>query len=268
MFAEVKYVDLATGVRVQYVEQGSRLGVPVVMLHGYSDSWHSFEPVLPLLPSSIHAYAISQRGHGNTGRPTAGYRPSDFAEDVAQFMDALEIDSAVVVGHSLGSLIAQRFALDYPHRTIGLVLIGSGPAMRGNPVWSELRAPVLELTDPVDPRFVREFQESTLAQPIPPTFLERVVQESRKLPARVWRSIWHDFADVDHSDELAQVMAPTLVTWGDQDSVFGRSDQEAIVAAVPDARLVVYAGAGHGTHWEEPERFASDLVAFVRRVAD
>ena len=267
MFADVKYVELATGVRVQYVEQGSYSGVPVVMLHGYSDSWHSFEPILPFLPSSIHAYAISQRGHGNTGRPTAGYAPSDFAEDLAEFMDALEIDSAVVVGHSLGSLIAQRFALDYPERTIGLVLIGSGPAMRGNPVWSELRAPVLELTDPVDPRFVREFQESTLAQPIPPTFLDTVVQESRKLPARVWRSIWHDFADVDHSDELAQVKAPTLVTWGDRDSVFGRDEQEAIVAAVPDARLLVYAGAGHGTHWEEPERFASDLVAFVRRVA-
>ena len=93
-----------------------------------------------------------------------------------------------------------------------------------------------------------------------------MVQESRKLPARVWRSIWHDFADVDHSDELAQVKAPTLVTWGDQDSVFGRNEQDAIVAAVPDARLLVYAGAGHGAHWEEPERFASDLVAFVRRV--
>jgi non-heme chloroperoxidase len=268
MFADVKYVELATGVRVQYVEQGSYSGVPVVMLHGYSDSWHSFEPILPFLPASIHAYAISQRGHGNTGRPTAGYGPSDFAEDVAEFMDALVIDSAVVVGHSLGSLIAQRFALDYPDRTLGLVLIGSGPAMRGNPVWSELGAPVLELTDPVDPRFVREFQESTLAQPIPPTFLDTVVQESRKLPARVWRSIWHDFADVDHSDELAQVKAPTLVTWGDRDSVFGRDEQEAIVAAVPDARLLVYAGAGHGTHWEEPERFASDLVAFVRRIAD
>ena len=54
-----------------------------------------------------------------------------FAEDLAEFMDALEIDSAVVVGHSMGSLIAQRFALDYPERTLGLVLIGSGPAMRG-----------------------------------------------------------------------------------------------------------------------------------------
>jgi non-heme chloroperoxidase len=268
MFPDMKYVELATGVRVQYVEQGSRSGVPVVMLHGYSDSWHSFEPILPFLPSSIHAYAISQRGHGNTGRPTAGYSPGDFAEDVAEFMDTVGIDSAVVVGHSMGSLVAQRFALDYPHRTIGLVLIGSGPGMRGNPVWSELRAPVLELTDPVDPQFVREFQESTLAQPVPPTFLNKVVQESRKLPARVWRSIWYDFAEVDHSDELAQVKVPTLVTWGDRDSVFSRRDQEAIMAAVPGARLQVYAGAGHGAHWEEPERFASDLVAFVRRVAN
>jgi len=268
MFAEVKYVDLATGVRVQYVEQGSYSGVPVVMLHGYSDSWHSFEPVLPFLPSSIRAFALSQRGHGNTARPPFGYTPGDFAADVAEFMDALELRSVIVVGHSMGSLIAQRFALDYPERTKGLVLIGSGPGMRGLPAWTELRTPVFELTDPVDPRFVREFQESTLAQPIPPTFLDRVVQESRKVPARVWRSIWRDFADVDHTGELAQVKVPTLVTWGDQDSVFGRREQEAIMAAVPDARLLVYAGAGHGTHWEEPERFASDLVAFVRRLRD
>jgi non-heme chloroperoxidase len=267
MFADVKYVELPIGVRVQYVEQGSPSGVPVLMLHGYSDSWHSFEPVLPFLPSSIRALALSQRGHGNTARPSVGYGPDDFAADVAEFMDALDIESAIVVGHSLGSLIAQRFALDYPERTKGLVLIGSGPAMRGLPAWTELQAPVFDLTDPVDPRFVREFQQSTLAQPISQAFLDKVVQESRKLPARVWRSIWRDFSEVDHSDELSQLKAPTLVTWGDRDSVFGRGAQEAIIAAVPGARLVVYNGAGHGTHWEEPERFASDLVAFVRRVA-
>jgi non-heme chloroperoxidase len=72
---------------------------------------------------------------------------------------------------------------------------------------------------------------------------------------------------VDHSDELSHLKAPTLVTWGDRDSVFGRNEPDAIVSAVAGARLIVYKGAGHGTHWEEPERFASDLVAFVRRVA-
>jgi alpha-beta hydrolase superfamily lysophospholipase len=56
-------------------------GVPVILLHGITDSWRSFEPVLPHLPASIRAFALSQRGHGDSERPAAGYHPRDFAAD-------------------------------------------------------------------------------------------------------------------------------------------------------------------------------------------
>ena len=264
MFADVKYVELATGVRVQYAEQGSYSGVPVVMLHGYSDSWHSFEPILPFLPSSIHSYAISQRGHGNTGRPTAGYGPSDFAEDLAEFMDALEIDSAVVVGHSLGSLIAQRFALDYPERTQGLVLAGTFPTMRGNRDVQELwNSYVSTMTDPVDRRFVVRFQESTLAQSVPERFFETVIHESLKVPARVWRAVFAGLLQEDFSSELMKLKLPTLIVWGDRDAICLRRDQAVLARNIPTSRLVVYSETGHALHWEEPEHFADDLVEFT-----
>ena len=66
-----KLVSLSTGVRIEYVEQGNAEadGVPVIFLHGVTDSWRSFERVLPLLPPSIHAFALSQRGHGDSSRP-------------------------------------------------------------------------------------------------------------------------------------------------------------------------------------------------------
>jgi pimeloyl-ACP methyl ester carboxylesterase len=59
-------------------------------------------------------------------------------------------------------------------------------------------------------------------------------------------------------------IAPTLILWGDRDGLCSRGDQEALLAAIAGSRLVVYEGAGHGLHWEEPERFAADLVAFCK----
>jgi pimeloyl-ACP methyl ester carboxylesterase len=71
----------------------------------------------------------------------------------------------------------------------------------------------------------------------------------------------------DFSKELANIKAPTLLVCGDQDAFFTRGDQQALATAIPGARLLVYAGAGHSPHWEQPERFAADLVAFANHVA-
>ena len=262
--SSIRIAELPNRVQLQYVEQGDPAGIPVLLLHGVTDSWHSFEPVLPYLPKSIHAFALTQRGHGDASHPVAGYRFDDFAADLAAFMDTLHLGAAVIAGHSMSSSIARRFALDYPERALGLVLMGSFADLRGNPAVRDLWDSAISiLTDPVDPDFVREFQESTLAQPVPPAFLETVVQESLKVPARVWRATFEGFLQDDFSSEVQKIKAPTLVVWGDQDAFCPRSDQDTLVRAIAGSQLVVYPGAGHALHWEQPERFAADLVAFA-----
>lgn len=247
------------------MEQGDPAGVPVIFLHGITDSWRSFEPVLPHLPHAIHAFALTQRGHGESERPATGYRPQDFAADVAAFMDALDLERAVVAGHSMGSTNAQRFGVDYPGRILGLVLMGSFASFLDKPGLMEfLEFGILQLEDPIDPAFAREFQESTLAQPIPAEFLETVVQESLKLPARVWKAASQELLAGEFPTELGKIKAPTLIVWGDQDAYCPRSDQETLCTAIAGSRLLVYPGAGHAFHWEEPDRFAADLVAFVK----
>lgn len=250
-------------VKLNYVEQGDPAGVPVLLLHGWTDSWRSYELVLPHLPESIRAFAISQRGHGDSDRPDSGYDPDDFAADVAAFMDALEIESAVIVGHSMGSFVAQCFAMNYPERTRGLVLAGSFTTCRGNPAVSGLWDEVSQnLRIPVDPVFVREFQQSTLAQPVPPAYLDTVVRESLKAPAPVWRAVAEGLLETDFSAELDN-KAPTLIFWGDRETFFLHDEQDALAAGIADSELVIYEGAGHALHWEEPQRFAADLAAFV-----
>jgi pimeloyl-ACP methyl ester carboxylesterase len=176
----------------------------------------------------------------------------------------MEVDAAVVVGHSGGSYSAQRFALDYPDRTLGLVLIGAFYSFRTDEM-SDLRATIEELTDPVDPGFVREFQESTIAETVPAAFLARIVAESRKLPARVWKSWLDETMAAAVPAETGTIEASTLILWGDQDEYAVRAAQDALLAAIPDSRLVIYDGGGHCPHWERPLQAAEDILAFVRR---
>ncbi|MGE0129541.1 MAG: alpha/beta fold hydrolase [Blastocatellales bacterium] len=266
MTTAINSVQLPNGVKLQYVEQGDSSGVPLILLHGITDSWRSFEPALPHLPASIRAFAPSQRGHGDSDHPATGYHPREFAADVAAFMDAFNIKRAVITGHSMGSHMAKRFALDYPDRVLGLVLMGSFFRFRDNPEVAEFRDAVSTLTDPIDPAFALDFQQSTLAQPIPRTYLDTVVRESLKVPARVWRDALEGLREDDHSGELGKIKTPTLIVWGDQDAFCPRGDQDALVAAIAGSRLVVYRGAGHALHWEEPERFAADLTAFIENI--
>jgi pimeloyl-ACP methyl ester carboxylesterase len=264
----IKSVELSTGVELPYVERGDPAGVPVVLLHGGTDSWRSFEPVLPYLPTSIRAFALTQRGHGDASRPATGYHPRDFAADVAAFLDSQGLETAVVAGHSLGSTVALRFALDYPQRTRGLVPMGTFVRYGTNPVIVEFVDTVVSgLEDPIERSIAREFQESTLAGPISLSFLETTIDESLKAPARVWRDVFAGLLEDDHVARLHSIAAPTLLIWGDQDAFVPASDQTTLLATIAGSQLEVYRGTGHAVHWEEPARFAADLVAFTERLA-
>jgi pimeloyl-ACP methyl ester carboxylesterase len=269
MAPAIKSVELPNGVRLPYAEQGDPSGVPLLLVHGYAGSWRDFELLLPHLPPSIRALAPTQRGHGDASRPADGYRPRDLAADLVAFLDALRLEAAVLAGGSSGGIVARRFALDHPARTLGLVFLGSPATLRGNPGVQEMwDSDVSRLADPLLPDFVRRFIESTVDRPVPPAFLETVVQQGLKIPARVWKATLKGLLEDDSFAELGRVRAPTLVLWGDGDPFLPRSDQQALAGAIPGARLLVYPGAGHAFYWEEPARAAADLAAFVRGLAD
>lgn len=263
----IESVELPNQVRLQYVEQGDPSGIGLVLLHGLADSWRTFERVLAHLPSSIHAFALTQRGHGDADKPEDGYGTRDFVDDLARFMDAVGLEAAVIVGGSSGGFAARRFAIDHPGRTLGLVLLGSPLSLGEKPAVREMfDSTIATLTDPIDPGFVGDFAESTLAQPIPAAFLDTIVAENLKAPARVWKAVSEGLLEDDSAKELRRIKAPTLIVWGDQDTILARSEEEAMAAAIPTSRLVVYEGVGHSCYWEEPERIAADLAAFVESI--
>ena len=224
---------LGTGPRVHYAEQGDPNGEPILFLHGWPDSWFSYSRVLPLLTPANHAYAIDQRGFGDSERPVAGYSVDQLAADAVAFLDAVGIGRATLVGHSMGSFIARRVAETRPERVRRLVLIGSA-VMPLNEVTREVQEIVRGLEDPIPPEFVRDFQASTIHVPVPEPFFEGLVSESLKAPARVWRSTLDGLLGFDDAAALRRIAAPTLIVWGDHDAVFAsREEQKRLASAIP-----------------------------------
>jgi non-heme chloroperoxidase len=261
----IRTAELPGGIRLPYAEHGDPAGIPVLMLHGWSDSWRSFEGVMPHLPTSTRALALTLRGHADTSGPDS-HTISDMSADVAAFLDAVGVESAVIAGHSMGSIVAERVALDHPARVAGLVLMGARPTFE-RPNMEELYAAVAELTDPVDPVFIREFQESTVTRPVAPGLIDMAVAESRKLTAGVWRELMDGVLRVDFSAELPSIAAPTLVIAAEGDEIAPLGDAGTLAAIIPGARLAIYDDAGHAMHWEEPARVAGDIAAFAREAA-
>ena len=190
----------------------------------------------------------------------------DYAEDVDAFIEAVGIDAATLVGSSSAGMIAQRVALDNPHRVSRLVLIGSPTSLANHEGVRELGEEMLAaLDDPVSLEFVREFQESTIHHPVSEEFFAGLVSESLKVPARVWRDYWDGvLLTADDTARLSGIDAPPLILSGERDALLPREEQERTAAAIPDATLKVYPDTGHAVAWERPEWVVRDLEAFMK----
>jgi pimeloyl-ACP methyl ester carboxylesterase len=261
----VKTAILASGLTVPYAETGNPAATtPVVFVHAYVESWRYFEVVLGHLPASLHGYAPTQRGHGDADRPAGGYLAEDFAADIVGFMDVVGIRRAVLVGSSSGGLVSQLVASTYPDRVSALVLISSPASLADKPgvaaMWEAIS--VLEL----DRGFVEEFVRSTSPESVPDEFVDTLIDESLKVLARVWKETLRGLIEADVPANLDRITAPTLLISGDGDA-FVSSDQDVILDGIPDARLVLYKGVGHGVHLGQPTRVVNDIVDFLARPA-
>jgi pimeloyl-ACP methyl ester carboxylesterase len=238
----------------------------VVLVHGLGDSWWTFEPLLRQLPATLHAYAPTQRGHGDADRPAEGYRPEDFARDLLQFLDAVGIGRAVLVGASSGGVAARMVAGSHPDRVAGLVLMGVPAALDDKPGAASLWESVQALRDPVPRPFVEDFLSGMVSRPVGRGFMATMTEEGLKVPAYVWQETVRGLLETDLAATLRGILVPTLVLWGDEDPYLPRADQQRILDTIFGSTLVVHEGSGHVLYWEQPERVVQDIAGFAGRV--
>jgi len=255
---------LRDGTVLAFVEHGPSDGVPVVFLHGFSDHWRSFMPVLPHLPPRVRAVAVTMRGHGGASQPRAGYAISDFSRDLLEFIDLLRVDRVVLAGHSLGSAVALQAAIEAPERIAGVVLAPGFASLTG-PAVDEFADAVHALTDPIDPGFVAALQQQAREPQLPSGLFASMVEHSRRMPSRVWHAVIDSVRDFDVAAELPRVTAPVLLVWGMRDAFVTGAAQETLLDGLPNTELVVFRAGGHTPHWDDPGRYGREVGDFAAR---
>ncbi len=263
-----KSVALPNGETLAYLTMGDPAGTPVVLIHGYTDSARDWVPLIPYLSPHLRLILLDLRGHGRSGKPECCYTRFDFAYDVKLLLDALHIARADVVGHSLGSFIAQTFAELWPGRTARVVLISSSGGRRPGtaPAAPKLdyAAAIRELKEPIEPdsKFMLEWWSSPT--PVDPEFLRRQRQDAARIPLHVWRAILDQgLTDADLQRTLPQLKAPVLLIWGSADPLMEEEVRTSLREALPQAVVKIFPGLGHNPFWEEPAQCAAVINSFL-----
>jgi pimeloyl-ACP methyl ester carboxylesterase len=269
--ASRKQVALSSGISLAYVDVGPRDAPVVLLIHGYTSNARGWVPLLPHLDRSRRYLIPDLRGHGQSSKPDCCYDRTTFAYDLRLLLDALHIERADVIGTSLGSLIAQAFAGNWPERTRRLVLQSSsgGPlaACESEPAGAavfDFRSAILSLQDPIDPesQFMIAWYASTV--PVDAEFLRRQRRDAAAIPVRVWLAILDQGLNLrDLQADLQRIRAPTLLVWGGKDNLFGARDRCSLRAALPQAEVRLFEGLGHNAYWEDPQAVASVVNSFL-----
>lgn len=249
---------------LSYIEAGDPHGIPLILLHGLGDSCRTFELLLKQFPGRIRAIAFTQRGHDGTDAPEASYTTQDFEADLLLFMNAAAIEVAFILGASSGGFAARNFAVHYPKRVLGLILVGAPSALGDKPEIVKIQESTLSrLTDSVSPAFIKSFTEGLFAKSVSSDFLEIVNSELQKVPARVWKETSEGALKEKFPDRLDQLKAATLIICGDQDTIASPKDQEKLTDAITGARLIILPQLGHMLYWEDPEKVAEEITSFI-----
>lgn len=261
-------VALPDGETLAYLSMGDPAGTPVVLIHGYTDNARDWVPLIPYLSKNLRLIVVDIRGHGLSGKPECCYSRPDFAYDIKLLLDALGVKRADIVGHSLGSFIAQTFAEFWPERTGRVVLISSSGGPRAGalprPPKFDFAAVIRQLKEPIDPdsKFMIEWWSSPT--PVSEEFLRRQRRDAAAIPVRVWLAVLDQaLSDTDLQRTLPRLKAPTLLIWGSDDPLMEEEVRSTLREALPHAEVRVFPGLGHNPFWEEPAQCAAVINHFL-----
>ena len=271
-----RHVALSDGVRLHVTTSGS--GAPLVLLHGFTGSTRSWDPLTPFL-DGFTTIAIDLLGHGGSESPAdpARYALPRFANDLVKVLDALRVRRAALLGYSLGGRAALHAALAHPDRVSALVLESASPGI-----------------DDAGERAARVQSDAALAATIERGGMRAFVDQWERLP--MWSSqaslpdavrarlrsqrLANQPRGLSNSlrgagagaapSVLSQVGAlriPTLLVAGELDAKYVAIARD-LEATIDGAKLALVADAGHAVHLEQPAVMAEHVTSFLKGVAE
>ena len=303
-----KSIALMTGIQMKYREAGNPDGRTMLLIHGYTDTSRSFENLMVELlekDPNLRLIAPDLRGHGESSMPTPSnsnsFEVSDFAADLLDFMRLKNITKVDLVGHSMGSVIAQEIALEHPSKVESLTMIGAFMNGKKNSAIQDFLMPELigKWEQQLKDRFGKDWKLKSYS--LTPkdlgeeatTFLKEnwvtdadsdtsllaaIYLETIEIPLATWIGALHALSEVDNSRRMRKLKAPTLIIWGSGDDITTRQDQDSLLSSCEEAyrrnATPIYFRSyygngtgsnlpGHNMHWGNARKVASDILEFT-----
>jgi pimeloyl-ACP methyl ester carboxylesterase len=276
-----KRIDVGDGLRLHVVGDGPKDGPPVILLHGFPESWWAWrKQIAPLAERGFLVIAPDLRGYGDSAAPedVASYGLDRLAGDIIGIADALGVDRFDLVGHDWGGIVAWAVAGHYPNRVRRLVAIAAphpdtmrGQLLRHPRQW--LRSSYIAFFQlrglperMLRARDFRRLRDSLVKSSRPGTFstaeLDRYTAAWRR-PGRLTAMLNYYRALRRKRAPVGQIAAPTLILWGEGDRFLGTHLAEASGEMCTDAAVLYRPDATHWLHLEEPEWLTDQIASFL-----
>ncbi len=268
-------VTLPGKITISYELHGNPKGIPIVLVHGHGSRGSTYKDFLNFLEKEFYILTFDLRGHGTSSKPVgANYEKSlplygieTFMADLRALVDAIRFPRPfVLLGHSMGGMIAQVFILQHPALVSHLILCSTTPYM-----YSEGRAAVLQqLKDGVF-KLTAEFFLSACRMGLTRAFNKvhpEVAQNSVQsrllvVPDAYIGSMENFLLHFDTRSRLGEIRVPTLIMTGDQDAMMKHTNSEELHQKIAGSKLVVFPKQNHGIFHEVPDLVATEVKKFV-----
>ena len=258
------------GVNVFYESYGE--GSPaIVFLHPWSTNHYIWAFQVLSFARNHRCIVVDHRGHGQSDKPVEGYGIDEMGKDVVAILDEVGIDRAVLVGNSIGGMVAMQTSLDAPDRVIGNLILSSGtnigaatPPEVAEAMQADWRAVFGGLMD------AGISAKSKVERPEIKAYMDGCFNTDTNFNDAVF---WTSVADPQGvfnwniTDRLKDITQPTLVIAGEEDGATTPEQNKFLADGIPNAELKMYKDVGHFCQLEKPIDFNADLTAFLAKVA-
>jgi pimeloyl-ACP methyl ester carboxylesterase len=241
-------------------------GRPVILLHGWLGSWGLWQDTMTSLGRDYRTYALDFWGFGDSGKKRASYTIQDFVNLIDQFMEAMGISQAPLVGHSMGGTVSLEVAIRYPHRVSKVVVVGS-PMVGSSLAW------VLKSIGfgPIAFLLFHQMWAFRLGMRLyaplmcrDPRFPEMMDRDMTRTTLESFLMSYASLRGTDLRPFLPGIKIPAMGMYGGKDIVVHPKQWQPMQAGIPDTRLEHFPKSGHFLMLDEPERFVSVLKDFLK----
>lgn len=241
----------------------------MIFIHGLMGSWQNWRRVIPAFENQYQVLAYDQRGHGRSFKPSTGFAPEDYAEDLVFLMDQLEIQSPIIVGHSMGGRNAMCFAKTYPGKVKKLVIEDIGPqavARVGSQVVDKLKMMPREFESKLA---AKDFLLNSFGDPKLGMFMYTNILSSPQGKG-VWAFNLENMIETIQEGrgesrwaDVEGIQCPTLLIRGGKSEELPLDEYEEMLRRNSNIQGTQIPDAGHWVHFEQPDLFIEKIQSFI-----